>query len=384
MEESFLEERFDGLQKSVNEGLSEMRTDGLALILQKHPASLQFAAKRLHEVLNETISKGRESIISKLSDDLKEAEKRKNKFQDKLTKCTELSRQAMEKVNGDNSRLSKHRIELINDVENTSQNLISTEKGVKTMMETKTRQIDYVRKKTLEIEEETKELKASLKSLKELFSKQQTECMSTVTKSHTALLDMGLKMCVAVQPSDSPYNLELIKKVESIKNIRERNNDLRKSLNSIQSYLKTQAKNFGITDRAMLNDQNFNFERVINKLSDKAEDSAVHEHFNQAEDDVPEGVTTDKKQFSKSVSELYHQKLLEKEKQYDKTIREAKLRRESLKHSLANAAEQLNELKMGNDNYDVLTEIQKKRSTVESSKMVLDEAFSKLGLSTKD
>ena len=69
------------------------------------------------------------------------------------------------------------------------------------------------------------------------------------------------------------------------------------------------------------------------------------------------------------------------EKKYDKAIQEAKMRNKTLTQTLNNAMNQLKELQVVNDSFDVFKEIRKNSSTVETSKLALDEAFSKLGLS---
>ena len=383
MEDSFIHERYDGLVKDVKRALENMKQDGLSLILQKHPTSVEFASQRLNEVLIEALSRGREAAIQKLTEDIYEANRRHNKIQNKLFRCQELTKQAMSKVTTENenckiemSALNQSILEIQNDLKKEG-------KEEKDLLQSKNEKVSKIYLNLRVLNDQVNHLQQDVRSMRKLFVSTNANCMKDLNHSHTVLLDAAYKMSIDADDADfnDVFGNEISLKREIANEIQIKNNVMKASLGVLQDFINKQAEKANIKDSVDFLSNNPNFEHVLWKVIDSNEENAIQQHFEKSKSRIPDEINLSPDGFTQSVSDLYRRKLLEMEKKYDKAIQEAKMRNKTLTQTLNNAMNQLKELQVVNDSFDVFKEIRKNSSTVETSKLALDEAFSKLGLS---
>ena len=383
MEDSFIHERYDGLVKDVKRGLENMKQDGLSLILQEHPTSVEFASQRLNEVLVEAMSKGREAAIQRLTEDIYEANRRHTKIQNKLFRCQELTKQAMSKVTIENENCKTEVSALNQSIHELHNELKKEGKEERELLQSKNEKVSRIYVNLRVLHDQVEKLKQDVKSMQKYFVSTNANCMKDMNHSHTLLLDSAYKMSIDADDADfnDVFGNEISLKREIANEIQIKNNIMKAALGVLQDYVNKQAESVNIKDTVDFLSSNPNFEHVLWKVIDNNEENAIQQHFEKSKSRIPDELNLSPDGFAQSVSELYRRKLLEMERKYDKAIQEAKMRNKTLTQTLTNAVNQLKDLQVVTDSFDVFKEIRKNSSTVETSKLALDEAFSKLGLS---
>jgi len=348
MKSSLYEERYLRLHDSISDALRKMKNDGLAMQLEKHYLSVDFAEKRLAEVLANSIDSDREKFITSLSNDYDEL----LSLQDRIILKQEASKKKfVDKVNSthaENSELKS--IVIINEekLQKLKVECIRSEEKLLTRMKTVEEQI----KDRKALSQKTKIVLASLNSDLQNIKTQINEFMGGIR-----IVKQQQKSSIS-NHSRSPiskanltkaeiFKSEYRQKVAMIEDIQKRKKEVTRSLISLQSIVKDLAQENGMKEDVTIG----NIQSVLKQTIKKIEDEHVEEHLRQATSQL-DGVKITRDTYAEAVDSLYHRLLLERENHYNEIIRELNRRSSLLKAQIKDAIAQLKALK-GTDSDDI-------------------------------
>lgn len=377
MEEVYINDRYKSLQRSVVMSFDGMITDGLAKQLQKHPTSYQFASRRLTEVLDDYVTKDREEFIQKVLEDINELTTRKDRITDKLTRTVENIKSESTKTAELNKNLKIQRQDLTSKLEKLEIEKKDVETSLNTTLNITENMCNRSIKGIDEVYRQITELKGEFNTLRRLFNNKQKECRKMIENTNKTIQQQVDELTYK-ETVTNEFDPTINQKKNEIEQITRQNNRLKYALEGAYQNYNAILQSDG--NSAQLKEDFSNLGDNINKYIEKQQESVVKKHFAAAKSQL-KNVNMDSQRFASSVAELYRQKLLAKEREYDEVIRAARFRRAELKASLKAASAQLEQMKLHTEQEDMLiSEMMQRRNRIESSKSVLDQAFSKLGL----
>ncbi|EAX86488.1 hypothetical protein TVAG_435460 [Trichomonas vaginalis G3] len=377
MEEGYLNDRYKSLQHSVVLSFDGMLSDGLAKQLQKHPTSYNFAARRLTEVLDEFVNKDREEFIQKLLDDINELNLRKDKITDKYTKTVAIIKAEDTKINDLNKNLKIQQQNLSSKFEQLKIEQNEIETSLNTTLNTAENKCERYMSSIDAISNQIADIKTQLTSIRRFYTNKSKDHHKILEQSNRDIQEQA-EDAVFKNTAINPFDPQINSKSNEINQITRENNKLKLVLEGVYQHVAPLLKE---SDSSNTIKEDFsNFKEKLNNFVHEQQESIIKNHFAEAQTKL-KNINLDVDGFAPSVAELYRQKLLAKEKEYNATIRAARMRRADLKQSLKAASAQLEQMKLRSEQENnLINEMSMRRSRIESSKSALDQAFSKLGL----
>ena len=377
MEEGYLNDRYKSLQRSVVLSFDGMLSDGLAKQLQKHPTSYNFAARRLTEVLDEFVNKDREEFIQKLLDDINELNLRKDKITDKYTKTVAIIKAEDTKINDLNKNLKIQQQNLSSKFEQLKIEQNEIETSLNTTLNTAENKYERYMSSIDAISNQIADIKTQLTSIRRFYTNKSKDYHKILEQSNRDIQEQS-EDAVFKNTAINPFDPQINSKSNEINQITRENNKLKLVLEGVYQHVAPLLKE---SDSSNTIKEDFsNFKEKLNNFVHEQQESIIKNHFAEAQTKL-KNINLDVDGFAPSVAELYRQKLLAKEKEYNATIRAARMRRADLKQSLKAASAQLEQMKLRSEQENnLINEMSMRRSRIESSKSALDQAFSKLGL----
>jgi chromosome segregation ATPase len=379
MMEQLIAERRANLEASVKRALKQMQTDGLAVQLELHQTSSQFAPNRLCEVLRDQIEAGREKLIQKLLHEIDNTIFERDKV--------ELKHQRLK------LQLSTRHQEIQLESKRLTQTKEATSQRIRELQKKHSQTLDRFQKALTARDCQIANFRQILTKSKiflESFSTELSEVraaiellsVQTSRVFRSAIQDLrqiaGRSLSHRKGMIQQRASKQISSKQSSIATTKAKCATIRDSLQSLKTFINDIAASNSINTRfsesnpALLRD-------VLSSVIIAEENAAIKQQFRGSS--PSRGSDSTPTFYVQSLRENYEKALQNKERDLDEIIAQARQRRLNLQIELDAALEQIRRLQGSKaSDTDLTRHFEQTRYDFESSTRQLDATMSQLGL----